>query len=264
MSKDRCQDSCKSDTFFTVKHQTIEYSNFNKHPHIMMNDNIVDYRNPGRSPTPISIQQSITAAIATQLQKKALSDLQLRILIKQEANQGNYESAIRLLNQLISRCSYSAIDYNNRGLMYLKIGNYDQAMADFNQAIALNPQLDRAYNNRGNCYARQGNLSKAIENYEQALDINPYNQKVWINQGITFRELGNYPLAIETLELAKIIGDQYLGRIYAERGYTHYLRGDWNYAIADYRRALSCLPQGDRYEQKVIKWLGQVLEPIIS
>ncbi|WP_107666861.1 tetratricopeptide repeat protein [Cyanothece sp. BG0011] len=232
-----------------------------------MNDNILNYKNSDPLPIPIgSVAQKdyIKAAIATQLQKKALSDLQLRILIKQEAKQGNYDSAIAFLNQLIDRRPQSAIDYNNRGLMYLKIANYDQALTDFDQAIALNPQLDRAYNNRGNCYAHQGNLSKAIENYEQALDINPYNQKVWINHGITLRELGNYELAIETLELAKIIGDRYLGRIYAERGYTHYLMGDWNYAIADYRRALSYLPKGDRYEQKVMKWLGQVLKPLIS
>ncbi|MDJ0731609.1 MAG: tetratricopeptide repeat protein [Crocosphaera sp.] len=232
-----------------------------------MNDNIIDYKKFQASSVPrpsVSEREYIRAAIATQLKKTGVSDLHLRILIKQEANQGNYNQAIHLLGQLISRCPNSAIDYNNRGLMYLKIAHYDQAMADFNQAIALNPSLDRAYNNRGNCYAHQGNLNKAIENYEKALDINPYNQKVWINQGITLRELGNYELALETLELAKIIGEQYLGRIYAERGYTHYLRGDWNYAIADYRRALSCLPQGDRYEQKVIKWLAQVLQPIIS
>ncbi len=231
-----------------------------------MNDNILNYKNSGPLPIPITSvaeKEYIKAAIAAQLQKKALSDLQLRIIVKQEANQGNYDRAIRFLNQLISRCPHSAIDYNNRGLMYLKIANYDQAMADFNEAIALNPQLDRAYNNRGNCHAHQGNLNKAIENYEKALDINPYNQKVWINHGITLRELGNYQLAIETLELAKIIGNHYLGRIYAERGYTHYLMGDWNYAIADYRRALSYLPKGDRYQHKVMTWLGQVLEPLM-
>ena len=202
--------------------------------------------------------------MATQLKKKELSDLHLRMIIKQEANQGNYHKAIAILDRLIDRLPYSAIDYNNRGLMYLKMANYEQAMADFDQAIALNPSLDRSYNNRGNCYAHQGNLSKAIENYEQALEINPYNQKVWINQGITLRELGEYSLAVETLELAKMISDKYLGRIYAERGYTHYLIGDWNYAIADYRRALSCLPQGDRYQQKVMKLLAKVLKPIIS
>ena len=232
-----------------------------------MNDNIIDYKKIPSSSVPIpsvSEEGCIKAAMATQLKKKGVSDLHLRIIIKQEANQGNYQKAIALLDQLIDRLPHSAIDYNNRGLMYLKLAEYDKAMADFNRAIALNPQLDRAYNNRGNCYAHQGNLDKAIENYEQALDINPYNQKVWINQGITLRELGDYSLAIETLELAKMISDQYLGRIYAERGYTHYLMGDWNYAIADYRRALSCLPQGDRYQQKVMKWLAKVLKPIIS
>lgn len=237
-----------------------------KHSNTTMNDNIINYKKSQSAPIPIpsvSERECIKAAIATHLKKTGVSDLHLRLLIKQEAKQGNYKKAIQLLNQLLSRCPNSAIDYNNRGLMHLKIADYDRAMADFNQAIALNPQLDRAYNNRGNCYAHQGNLSKAIENYEQAIDINPYNQKVWINQGITLREVGNYELAIETLELAKMIGDQYLGRIYAERGYTHYLMGDWNYAIADYRRALSCLPQGDRYQQKVIKWLAQVLEPVM-
>ncbi|MDJ0845584.1 tetratricopeptide repeat protein [Crocosphaera sp.] len=232
-----------------------------------MNDNIINYKTSQLSSGPmgsLSEKECVKAAIATHFKKTGGSDLHLRLMIKQEANQGNYSQAIALLNQLLIRCPQSAIDYNNRGLMYLKIAEYEQAMADFNQAIALNPQLDRAYNNRGNCYAHQGNLSKAVENYEQALDINPHNQKVWINQGITLRELGNYPLAIETLELAKIIGDQYLGRIYAERGYTHYLMGDWNCAIADYRRALSCLPQGHRYQQKVMKWVAQVLEPVIS
>ena len=232
-----------------------------------MNDKIIDYNKfpPSSIPIPsVSEKDCVKVAMATQLKKTVVSDLHLRILIKQEANQGNYHKAIALLNQLITRCPNSAVDYNNRGLMYLKLANYDQAMADFNRAIAINPSLDRAYNNRGNCYAHQGQLNQAIENYEQALDINPYNQKVWINQGITLRELGNYELAIETLELAKMIGNQYVGRIYAERGYTHYLRGDWNYAIADYRRSLSCLPQGDRYQQKVMKWLALVLKPIIS
>ena len=232
-----------------------------------MNDNITHYNKLSSSCLPIpsvSEEECIKAALATQLKKKELSDLHLRMIIKQEANQGNYHKAIAILDRLIDRLPYSAIDYNNRGLMYLKMANYEQAMADFDQAIALNPCLDRSYNNRGNCYAHQGNLSKAIENYEQALEINPYNQKVWINQGITLRELGEYSLAVETLELAKMISDKYLGRIYAERGYTHYLIGDWNYAIADYRRALSCLPQGDRYQQKVMKLLAKVLKPIIS
>ncbi|MEL4895785.1 tetratricopeptide repeat protein [Crocosphaera sp. Alani8] len=232
-----------------------------------MEDHITKYKKLPSSFIPtssMSEKECVKAAIATQLKKNGLSDLHLKIIIKQEANQGNYRQAIAFLDQLIARCPHSAIDYNNRGLMYLKMGDYSQAMEDFNRAIALNPNLDRAYNNRGNCYAQRGNLDKAIENYEQALDINPYNQKVWINHGVTLRELGNYPLAIETLELANIIGDKYLGRIYAERGYTRYLMGDWNYAIADYRRALSCLVKGDRYQQKVIKWLAQVLKPIIA
>ena len=106
-----------------------------------MKDNKIDDRQSPRSSTlyPSLPQQSYPDMVGTsQLQTRNLSDLQLRINIKQEANQGNYKSAVGLLNQLIARQPDSAIDYNNRGLMYLKMGNYEQAMVDFNQAIALN------------------------------------------------------------------------------------------------------------------------------
>ncbi|MEM8781116.1 MAG: tetratricopeptide repeat protein [Cyanobacteria bacterium P01_G01_bin.49] len=200
--------------------------------------------------------------LACQIQVQPSPNLALRLKIKEKANQGNYTDAISLLDQLISSQPDSAVDYNNRGLMYLKLGEYDQAMADFNRSITLNPRLDRAYNNRANCQAVQGNLDEAIADYETALDLNPYNQRVWINQGITLRELEQYELAIETLEISLIMGEQYQGRIYAERGYTHYLSGDWNCAIADYYRALTELSESDSYYQKVEKWLENLLNPL--
>ncbi|MEA5510365.1 tetratricopeptide repeat protein [Crocosphaera sp. UHCC 0190] len=232
-----------------------------------MNQNALEYFQSKRSRNPAtSLQQKDWSAMRLMCESStaSLSSLQLRIKIKEKAHQKDYQGAISLLNQLINRQPDSAIDYNNRGLMFLKMGQYGAAMADFNEAIALNPRLDRAYNNRANCYAIQGNLIKAINDYEAALDINPYNQRVWINQGITLRELNEYELAIETLEIALIMGEQYQGRIYAERGYTYYVRGDWNCAIADYYRALSHLPKSDRYYQKVEKWLEKVLQPLKS
>ncbi|WP_013322557.1 tetratricopeptide repeat protein [Gloeothece verrucosa] len=190
------------------------------------------------------------------------SEEKLRISVKQKAQEGDYSGAIALLDQLIESHPESAIDYNNRGLMYFWQGQFFQAIKDYNQAIELNKKLDQAYNNRANCYMAQGNWAEALTDYETAIDLNPANMKAWLNQGITLRELGLYDLALENFDLTLTISHRLQGRIYAERGYTYYLRGDWNCAIADYHRALSALPLTDKYRayrQKVQEWLNQLI-----
>ncbi|MGH2412381.1 MAG: tetratricopeptide repeat protein [Brasilonema sp.] len=189
-------------------------------------------------------------------------DEQLRSLVKEKAQQKDYAAAIVLLNDLIERHPNSALDYNNRGLMYFYQGQLHAAMADLSYAIELNDQLDSAYNNRGNCYAAQGNWAAALADYETTLDLNPGNLRAWINQGITFRELGLYDLAIENFDLTLLLGRSFQARIYAERGRTYHLRGDWNCASADYHRALSQLPATEKfhaYREKVTAWLNELL-----
>ena len=122
---------------------------------------------------------------------------------------------------------------------------------------------------------------EALYDYETALDLNPANTHARINQGITFRELEMYEHAIETFDLA-LQFDQMLsgagttgtitsiaGHIYAQRGRTSHLAGDWNYAVADYRRALLVLVPSStvlldvsqHLRLQVKHWLSDLLEP---
>lgn len=218
-----------------------------------------DSRSPEPPPKAATPNCWYQLTLGFQTGHESLSTEQLRTCIKEKADQADYRCAITLLDQLILRDPESAIDYNNRGLMYFKQGDYDQAINDFDQAIALNPYLDKAYNNRANCQAELGYLLSALGDYETALDLNPYNQRAWINKGMTLRELGKYDLALETFDFALILQNTLQGRIYGERGYTYYLRGDWNCAIADYYRALSALPEGDRHRYKIQEWLSDLL-----
>lgn len=193
-------------------------------------------------------------------------DSYLRSWACAEAQQGNYSEAIALLSQLIDRHPHNAIDYNNRGLVYFQSGQLHQALADYNTALQRNPQLASAYNNRANYYAAIGQLSSAIADYDQAIDLNPSYVRAWINRGITLRDLEQYEQAIENFDIAEVLG-QLEGHIYAERGRTYHLWGDWNCAIADYRRALTELPQNgasssdpaSRLRLKVKTWLNQLL-----
>lgn len=238
----------------------------------IMNADILDDYNQKKHWQCLSISQShgsvprrLRAVKLLSAQSQPESEQQLRASVQEKADRGDYPEAIALLNQLIECHRGSAIDYNNRGLMYFRNGQLLEAIADYNKALELNPRLDSAYNNRANCHAAQGNLAAALADYEMALDFNPGNLRAWINQGITFRELGLYDMALDNFEFALALGRRLKERIYAERGRTYHLRGDWNCAVADYHRALAQLPATAkycRYKQQVEAWLNQLLNPI--
>lgn len=186
-----------------------------------------------------------------------------------EAQNGNHAEAITLFSELIERNPDNASHYSNRGLVYFQSGEVAAALADYNRAIELNPRLDSAYNNRANYYAAQGQFLEAILDYDIALDLNPANVKAWINQGITFRDLEMYDRAIESFDLALCLG-KLEGHVYAERGRTYQLRGDWNCAVGEYRRALEKLAQPSvnfdpaslRLYLQVEGWLEELLSPL--
>lgn len=200
-------------------------------------------------------------------QDSLISEQNLRASLKENFHHKNYAVAIALLTELINHNPHNAKDYNNRGLMHFKVGEYDQALEDYNQALSLNPRLDGAYNNRANCYAQKGDLAAAIADYDSALDFNPANLRAVINQAITFRQLGLYGQALENLDIALFLGRRLKGRIYLERGRTYHLRGDWNCAVADYKRALENLPNNGSHghqRRQIEAWLDELLLPMIA
>lgn len=195
------------------------------------------------------------------------SDYLLRQQALNEAQQGNRDSAIALFTLLIERNPLSATDYNNRGLVHFQSGQMAAAIADYDKALQLNPYLDSVYNNRANYYAAQGELLEAILDYDTAIELNPHNIRAWINQGITLRDLEMYDRAIECFDLALAFG-RLEGHIYAERGRAYHLLGDWNFAIADYQRAIALLPLDSpsapsvRLRLQVEVWMDDLISPL--
>ena len=194
------------------------------------------------------------------------TEQQLRSSIRAKASLGEYAVAIALLDELIALRPDSAANYNNRGLMHFRNNQIIEALGDLSLALEINPYLDSAYNNRANCHAAQGNLAEAIADYDLALDLNPANLRAWINQGIAFRELELYDFGIENFDIALILGDALQARIYAERGRTYHLYGDWNCAVSDYQQALYIMAiesETASYIRKVQSWLDKLLSPLM-
>lgn len=214
-------------------------------------------------------KKAIAVQAAAPIAEPVEPDMVLRQRALSAAQQGDYSKAIAIYGQLINRHPYNATHYSNRGLVYFQSGRSDLAIADYNRAIELNPRLDSAYNNRANYYAARGQFLEAILDYDVALDLNPANVRAWINQGITFRELDMHDRALESFDLALCLG-RLESHIYAQRGRTYHLRGDWNCAIADYQRALAALPDSTtsahdpsvRLRVQIENWMDDLLSPL--
>lgn len=212
--------------------------------------------------SPLGLRQRFSRSKLAPNLAHPFSERILNQLAASAAGQQQLEQALVILNELVARFPRQAKYYCNRGLIYLQSGQPLEALADFNQAIHLSDRLDQAFNNRANCHAALGNPEAAIADYRQAIDLNPFNIKARINLAITLRELEQFDAALTTLEEA-LLFHQLSGQVYAQLGRTYHLRGDWNVAIANYRKALFMVPvdgtQADRrLRQQVRRWWQQL------
>ncbi len=199
------------------------------------------------------------------IESQSESAHEVRQRVKQAIRNGDFLRAIAWLNRLIMHDPMNAENHNNRGLVYFRQGSLQRAFVDFNRAIALDPELPAAYNNRGNYYAAQGLSQLALDDYQQAIALNPFHVRARINQAVTLRELGRFDEALIGFEDA-LLFRQFDSKIYAERGRTYHLRGDWNCAIADYHRALEALstthqlfnPAHQSRHTQIMGWLREL------
>jgi tetratricopeptide (TPR) repeat protein len=99
------------------------------------------------------------------------------------------------------------------------------------------------------CYSALGDLAAAVDDYDRAIDLNPFNSRARINLGATLRQMGDLDRAIDCFDEA-LMFHQLPEFIYAERGRTYHLRGDWNCALADYQRALDATASLESTSQK--------------
>ena len=172
----------------------------------------------------------------------------------------DYPRAILLLNYFIIQEPQNPSHYINRGLIYDHYQSWSRAMADYNQALRFNPKESQLYANRARCNAALGHVSEALSDYDTAIDLNPHDINARVHQGILFRALSMYEDALVSFGLALLLGNL-SADIYAERGRTYQLDGQWNCAIADYQRALELLVKSpsESLQSQIQVWITELL-----
>ena len=73
----------------------------------------------------------------------------------------------------VNEKQFTAMQWNDRGLIYYNAGDYDKAVGCLNKSIELNPKFEVAWSNLGTIYSHLKNYDKAIECLNKAVEFNP-------------------------------------------------------------------------------------------
>jgi tetratricopeptide (TPR) repeat protein len=126
----------------------------------------------------------------TDLERYHPTYLRVELLKIQSAfSEGNWESALKLANQLIdnttitvqARLDAQALQdlrlraISSRGLAYLELGKIAEAKMDLQEVIRLSPHSADAVVNLAKVFTREGDLNAALQTYENALAIDTWN-----------------------------------------------------------------------------------------
>jgi tetratricopeptide (TPR) repeat protein len=87
--------------------------------------------------------------------------------------QGDYERALRDLDETIRLNPKLAAAYGNRGDVWRRKGDLGRALSDLNEALRLDPTMTPGYVTRGLVYEKNGDLERARADYDTALKRPP-------------------------------------------------------------------------------------------
>ena len=119
---------------------------------------------------------------------------------------GDYEQALTLAEEAISREPKIPDTYYKGGRALLGLGNTDQAVDYFYEAVALDEQEDRYLEALGAAYIKMDKPDLALASFKRAISINEHNSFAYFNAAVIFENDQRYSKAAEFYHRAGIAG----------------------------------------------------------
>ena len=126
------------------------------------------------------------------------------------------------------------------------------AVAFYDGLIKANPRDLDAHNFRAWALRLLGKREDAVKGFTDFLALNPYPAYGLSNRGLTYAELGKFDEAFKDLEAGAASGREGWVMAVANTGYAHELRGDFDKAIAEYKKAVT---QGSVLAKNNLAWV---------
>lgn len=129
----------------------------------------------------------------------------------------------------------------SRGIGMVNNGKYEQAVSIFDQVIRDTPNSVEALLGRGTAYAFQRDLDAAILDFSKALEINPETGEAWKRRGQAKAALGANSEAVSDLSKA-LEFEPKSPDILHERGTVRYRSKDYEGAVKDLQECVTVDP----------------------
>ena len=151
--------------------------------------------------------------------------------------QGEWDQAIKKLDEAIQLTPKSPRLYVMRGMAQRHLNQVEQAFIDFGKAIEISPQAFLAYYNRATLFMDVGKLQEAIRDFDQYLTIKPGDAQVQFLRTIAVYKSGDEE---QTRQSIKMILDvnPYFAEVYCLRGMLELKSNAHRAALHDFQRAL--------------------------
>jgi predicted O-linked N-acetylglucosamine transferase (SPINDLY family) len=122
---------------------------------------------------------------------------------------GEYDQAVRRIDQALKINPNVAAAHNNRGSVLKGLGRPKEALASYDRAIALKPDYADAFYNRGNVLRSLARFEEAVASYDRAIALRPGYPDACNNRGSALKELGRFDDAIASFDRALALKPDY-------------------------------------------------------
>jgi len=101
----------------------------------------------------------------------------------EHSKSGNYQQAISILEEAITKHSEQASLHYSLGLNYLEVGNREKAQTEFAKTVALDPAHAKAYQALGTVYYDKADYNTAITYYKATVDAGKQDAVIYYKLG---------------------------------------------------------------------------------
>lgn len=151
-------------------------------------------------------------------------------------DQEDFNTGIRLFNEIIEKEPEDGRAYYNLGIGYFKLNNYTESIKAFTGAININPNDSLAMQYRGKVYYIVGDFTNCLRDYERVVELKPEDPAAYYNRGTARGRISNYSGAIEDFNKAIELNPEY-NEAYFNRGIANFHLGRMHDACYDWRKA---------------------------
>ena len=116
--------------------------------------------------------------------------------------EGDYNKAVKLLDEVLNLDSENEEAYYLRGTVYCHLKKYPRAIQDLNKALELDSEDYMAYNERGDAYYFLHKYEDALNDYNKAIALKPTKEDYYANRALVYYTLDQYVKALADINKA--------------------------------------------------------------